>query len=94
MKAVENRTDVFLANAEQDPVSVPLMVNGEEIAVDALRVTTWFGEFLILNNPQNPLILAFSFRDRNEDGSLRFTGADTFKRFVDYTVVSLADTAL
>lgn len=91
---VENRIDVRRVSGDVEPVTVSLHVNGDEVEVRAIRAVTWYGEYLVLDNPQNPLILSFSFQDKNEDGSPRFTGADRLKKLLDYRVTELSDTAL
>ncbi len=88
---VGERTDVYRVTADETPGTVTMTVNKEEMEVEVLRATNWFGEYIILNNSQNPIVISFRLQDRNEDGSLRFEGADVLKRFVDYDITALND---
>jgi len=90
-KRVSTRVDVNLSKGEKDLVRIPMLINGKTLDIEVLKVTNWFGEFLILDNPQNPLVLSFSFQDKNESGVPRFKGADLFKKLVDYRVTALKD---
>ncbi|MCR4337319.1 MAG: hypothetical protein NUV91_05890 [Candidatus Omnitrophica bacterium] len=91
VQRVSGRIDANLSKAEKDPVKVSLLVNEKMLDIEALKVTNWYGEFLVLNNPQNPLILSFSFQDKNEDGTPRFKGANLLKKLLDYHVTALKD---
>ena len=48
-----------LTQLEADPefIEWPLDVNGERRIVSAIRARNWFGEVIVLNNRQNPMIL-------------------------------------
>lgn len=49
--------DLTLMQAESEPIDWTLTVNGEEKHVSAIQAHSWFGDVVILNNRQNPLIL-------------------------------------
>ncbi len=53
----EGKHDPLLLQAEDNFISWPLKINGAEIKVSAIRARNWFGEIVVLNNPDNPLIL-------------------------------------
>ncbi len=57
VKTIEDRTDVFKLTGDADPSEWTLRVNGQDVKVEVLKARTWFGEIVVLNNPQNPLIL-------------------------------------
>jgi hypothetical protein len=57
VKSISDRTDVFKLTGDADPIEWKLKVNGQDVTVEALKARTWFGEIVVLNNPQNPLIL-------------------------------------
>lgn len=52
--------DLTLVKAEPEFIEWPLKVNGQEIKVSAIRGKNWFGEFVVLNNRQNPMVLKLS----------------------------------
>jgi hypothetical protein len=56
-KAIEKK-DIYLATAG-DVKTMKLKLNGKDIEVEVLPVHSWFGDFIVLNNPQNPLILEY-----------------------------------
>ncbi len=49
--------DLTLLEAEPDFIEWPLQVNGKTVNVSAIRAKNWFGEVVILNSAQNPMIL-------------------------------------
>lgn len=53
---IEKTKDVTLVTLDGEE-EMPLVVNGKEIKVSVLKAHNWFGEIVILNNRQNPLIL-------------------------------------
>jgi len=66
VRGVANRTDVDSMNVEGDVVNWPIIVNDEAIKVQAVKARNWFGEIVVLNNPNNPLILKFEFNPNVE----------------------------
>jgi hypothetical protein len=49
--------DLTELNADAEQIDWTLTVNGEEKTVAAIRARNWFGEVIVLNNRQNPMIL-------------------------------------
>lgn len=49
--------DLTELTAEAERIEWSLTVNGEEKKVSAIRARNWFGEVIVLNNRQNPMIL-------------------------------------
>jgi hypothetical protein len=54
------REDITLVKAVAPEEEYPLTVNGKEIRVKAIRARNWFGEIVVLKNPENPLVLKLS----------------------------------
>lgn len=52
------KTDLTLLKSEDTFIEYPLTVNGQEIKVSAIKARNWFGEIIVLNNRQNPMILS------------------------------------
>lgn len=50
--------DITLLEADPDFIEYTLKVNGEDRRVSAIRARNWFGEIIVLNNRQNPMILS------------------------------------
>lgn len=51
------RQDLTELEADGEFIEWPLDINGERRMVSAIRAKNWFGEVIILNNRQNPMIL-------------------------------------
>lgn len=51
------RKDLTELEADGEFIEWPIEINGERRAVSAIRAKNWFGEVIILNNRQNPMIL-------------------------------------
>lgn len=49
--------DLTLLEAEPDFIEYPIQVNGRTVTVSAIKAKNWFGEIIVLNSAQNPLIL-------------------------------------
>ncbi|MCE9586013.1 hypothetical protein K8R04_01695 [Candidatus Uhrbacteria bacterium] len=49
--------DLTLLEAEPDFIEYPLEVNGRTVTVSAIKAKNWFGEVIVLNSAQNPMIL-------------------------------------
>lgn len=49
--------DLTLLEAEEDFIEYPLQVNGRTVTVSAIKAKNWFGEIIVLNSAQNPMIL-------------------------------------
>lgn len=49
--------DLTLMKADAEPIEWKLSVNGKERTVSAWKARNWFGEIIVLNDRQNPLIL-------------------------------------
>lgn len=58
---IEDRQDPTLLTRDGDLVTVPLLVNGKEVHVQAIKAHNLFGSITVLNNPANPLVLELSF---------------------------------
>lgn len=57
-ESVGQRKDVFLMNADTTTSTYALKVNGKtDVTVQAIKARNWFGEIVVLANPQNPLVL-------------------------------------
>lgn len=76
-KKIENKTDVDLTQADAELAEWPLNVNGKDIKVQVIKARNWFGEIVILNNPQNPLILKMTFNPLTK-GVLDIVAGDGF----------------
>jgi hypothetical protein len=54
------RKDLTELESEDEFIDYALDINGERRMVSAIRAHNWFGEVIILNNRQNPMILKVS----------------------------------
>lgn len=83
MMKIENRIDVYRLDGDKDLAQWPLKVNGYETKVSAIKAHSWFGEIVVLNNPQNPLILKFDLNPA--------VSGEILKNFAGYEITSLRD---
>lgn len=56
-------TDVYLTQAETNFGSYTLLVNGATTTVETINAHNWFGDMVVLNNPENPLVLKMTTGD-------------------------------
>jgi hypothetical protein len=61
VQKIQNKTDVDLTKADAELAEWPLTVNGKDIKVQVIKARNWYGEIVVLDNPQNPLILKMTF---------------------------------
>lgn len=54
------RKDITALQAESEFIDYALDINGEKRMVSAIRAHNWFGEVIVLNSRQNPMILKVS----------------------------------
>ncbi|MBU2613667.1 hypothetical protein KJ925_04415 [Patescibacteria group bacterium] len=88
---VGDRTDVFKLDAEAELASWPLRVNGEDVDVEVIKARNWFGEIVVLNNRQNPLVLKATLNPVASGAGELFSGLGTLKALVGYEVTELRD---
>lgn len=78
----EQHKDVYLAKVASSTVERQLIVNGDVTTVQAMKVSSWFGDMYVLKNPYYPLVLEVRMSDavRKEFGTL-----------FDYEITELKD---
>jgi hypothetical protein len=76
------RVDVYLSKVAPGTVDHRLIVNGEVAKVEAIKATSWFGEFLVMKNPYYPLVLKVETSKEVKD---------IFGTLFDYEVTELKD---
>ncbi|MFH1621268.1 MAG: hypothetical protein ABIB04_04255 [Patescibacteria group bacterium] len=80
VRAIIGNKDVYLTTAEKDFGEYTLKVNGEDVKVQVIKASNWFGEILVLNNKQNPMVLKVTTND--------LAGGD-LAGFYDYEITEL-----
>ncbi|MBI4138565.1 hypothetical protein HY479_00235 [Candidatus Uhrbacteria bacterium] len=91
VKTIEDRVDVNLLKGEADLVDWPLRVNGEEIKVQAIKARNWFGEIVVLNSEQNPLVLKLTVNPLAAGVTDLLKGIGVLSTAMGYEVTSLSD---
>ncbi len=54
---IVDRVDPDLMTSEKETSEWTLKVNDKDVKVQVLKAKNWFGEIVVLDNPQNPIIL-------------------------------------
>jgi len=86
--AIVDKIDVNLTES-QDPDTLQLMVNGQEIEVQVIKVSNWYGEIVVLDNPQNPLILKMTLSLQGKENLKNSGQADFLQSLIGYEVTQL-----
>jgi hypothetical protein len=85
---VDTKTDADLTKAEAELADWPLKVNDKVVTVQVIKAHDWYGDIVVLNNPQNPLILKMSFNPSPD--VLKAVSADGFlQSLLGYEVTAL-----
>ena len=86
---IQDRTDPDQTVSETELADWPLMVNGKTVTVQVIKARNWYGEIVVLNNQQNPLILKMTF-DPKQDGISKTVSPDGFlQTLLGYEVTAL-----
>lgn len=80
---ISDKTDVRLTKVTETKLDWPLKVNGVDAKVKAFKAKNWFGEMVVLDNPQNPLVLKVKLND--------LPGAPNLSKMLDYEITELRD---
>lgn len=87
--AIENRIDVAKLDGEKDIAEWPLKVNGKDVKVEVIKARNWFGEIVVLNNRQNPLVLKATLNPVATLTGKNATTLGKLQSFVGYEIVEL-----
>jgi hypothetical protein len=83
-------TELDLMRAQGDLADYALEVNGKQVKVQVIKARNWFGEITVLNNPENPLILAFRFDPPTSGSAVEAgRGMDQLKNLLNYEVTRI-----
>ncbi len=88
VKEASKATDLDWAKADEEYSDWTLKVNGQDIKVQVIKASNWFGEIVVLNNPQNPLVIKMTFNPKLQDKSL-LKGNDFLSTLLGYEVTQL-----
>lgn len=85
----EKNDDLDLAKADADYADWTLKINGQDVVVQVIKAHNWYGEMVVLNNPQNPLILKMTFNPLVSDAANLIKSGDFLSTLVGYEVTRL-----
>ncbi|MEK7655886.1 MAG: hypothetical protein AAB386_04385 [Patescibacteria group bacterium] len=91
VKTIQDRVDVNVLNGETELVDWSLRVNGEDIKVQVIKARNWFGEIVVLNNMQNPLVLKLTVNPIAAGVTDALKGTGTLTGLLGYEVTGLID---
>lgn len=70
--------DLTMLEADESTSDYKIRVNGVEKTVSVIKARNWFGEIIVLNNAQNPLILKASLNPVTSGAADAASGTDAF----------------
>ncbi|MDD5438248.1 MAG: hypothetical protein PHC70_03835 [Patescibacteria group bacterium] len=85
----ELKEDLDVTRAEETFSDWTLNINGQDVKVQVIKAKSWFGEIVVLNNPQNPLILKMTFDPAIPDAASKIKNYDLLKTLLGYEVTRL-----
>lgn len=86
-KAASANQDLTLLQVDDTVKEYTIRVNGEKKVVSVLKARNWFGEIIVLNNQQNPLILKATLNPFKSGVADAFSGWDAFyNKFFGYEI--------
>jgi hypothetical protein len=88
-KSLDGKTEVDLMKAEPGRVDYPVKINGMDSTVKAIKAKNWYGEILVLDDPQNPLVLRFDFNPDLEGIKASEHDVKVLKGLLSYSVTEI-----
>jgi len=89
VKKIEDKVDPDQTVSETEFADWPLLVNGKQATVQVIKARSWYGDIVVLNNPQNPLILKMTLNPKDA-GVLQNVSPDGFlQTLLGYEVTEL-----
>lgn len=85
----EKNNELDLAKADVDYSDWTLKINGQDVVVRVFKARNWYGEMVVLNNPQNPLILKMTFNPLVSVAVDPLKGGDLLSTLIGYEVTRL-----
>lgn len=89
--AVGKRKDVFLIEADPEPSKWTLKINGVNATVQVIKARSWFGELVVLDHRQNPLVLKVTLNPLALAAADVTTGSGFLKNALGYEITELRD---
>ncbi len=86
-QADQDQQDPTLVKADPDFIDWTVRVNGSERQVSAFRAKNWYGDLVVLNNRDNPLILKFTANPLASGDLLG--GMDALKKSLGYEITDI-----
>jgi hypothetical protein len=80
---ISDRTDVRLTKVTESKIDWPLKVNGKDVKVKVFKAKNWFGEMVVLDSQQDPLVLKVTLNN--------LPGAPNLSKMLDYEITELRD---
>lgn len=88
---IENRVDVKKMQGEAELIEWPLKVNGQDTKVEVIKAKSWFGEIIVLNNSQNPLVLKATLNPLTSGGANLISSVSLLQSLLGYEVTAIGD---
>jgi hypothetical protein len=85
----QTKGDLDLTKSDEQFSDWTLNVNGQKVKVQVLKVKNWFGEMVVLNNPQNPLILKMTYSPEVQDAAAKIKNNDLLATLLSFEITHL-----
>lgn len=83
------KQDTDLMKVEGDHIDYPIRVDGKDVKVKAIRARNWYGEMIVLDNYDNPLVLKFDFIPPVEGLDGATSEMNLFKDLLSYEITAV-----
>lgn len=85
----ELKDDLDVTRAEEQLSDWTLKINDQDVKVQVIKAKSWFGEIVVLNNPQNPLVLKMTFDPAVPDAASKIKNYELLKTLLGFEVTRL-----
>lgn len=89
--AAGNKTDVYYMVADPEQTEKKLIINGKEVTVKVIAARNWFGEIVVLENKQYPLVLKVTLNPLVLAAVDSMSGSSYLSHAMGYEITELKD---
>lgn len=91
VNAIGNKKDVYYLEADKEPTQMKLVVNGKDVTVQTITARNWFGEIVVLDSKNDPLVLKVTLNPVALAAVDSVSGSNFLKEALGYEVTEIKD---